>query len=110
MVYLEISDPRAGTAIFTKAVPILVRQINAEIAMAQRRVGKIPKDVYIRLDPDEIPAAEDLDRLLFPSSTTLTVDRQGAILTHRAAIPTLTSPAVGAAVAGFSGSRSAIVA
>ena len=44
-----------------------------------------------------IPPSEDLNRLLFPSSTTLTVDRQGAILTHREAIPTLTSPADGAA-------------
>ena len=96
MIYLGLSDPRAGTAIFTKALPILVRQINAEIALAQRRLGKTPKDVYMRLDPDVIPAAEELDRLLFPSSTTLTVDRQGAVLTHREAIPTLTSPAAAA--------------
>ena len=98
MVYLGLSDPRAGTAIFTRILPILIRQINAEIALADRRVGKASRDVYLRLDPDMIPAAEELDRLLFPSSTTLAVDRQGAILTHREAIPTLTSPAVGAVV------------
>jgi prepilin-type processing-associated H-X9-DG protein len=101
MIYLGLTDPRAGTAIFTRALPIVVRQINAEIALAQRRAGKIPKDVYMRLDPGEVPEPEDLDRLLFPSSTTLTVDRQGAILTHRAAILSLTSPAVGAAAVAY---------
>jgi hypothetical protein len=100
LIYLGLTDPRAGTAIFTKVVPILVRQINAELALAERRKGKTPKDVYIRLDPDEVPAPEDLDRLLFPASTTLSVDVQGFDLTHRAAFPTLSSPAVvGALVA-----------
>ena len=98
MVYLGLVDPRAGTAIFTKTLPILVHQLNGEIALAQRRTGKTPQDVFLRLDPDTIPDTADLDRLLFPSSTTLTVDRQGAILTHREAIPTLTSPSTAAAV------------
>lgn len=96
MVYLGLIDPRAGTAIFKKALPILVHQLNAEIALAQRRTGKTPQGVNLRLDPDMVPDAAELDRLLFPSSTTLTVDRQGALLTHREAIPTLTSPATGA--------------
>jgi prepilin-type processing-associated H-X9-DG protein len=93
MVYLGLSDPRAGTAVFTKLLPILVRQASAEIALAERRKGRIRNDVLLRLDPDMIPAAADLNRLLFPSSTTLSVDHQGATLTHREAIPTLTSPA-----------------
>ncbi len=101
MIFLGLSDPRAGTEIFTRALPILVRQINAEIALARRRMGKVPKEVFMRLDPDEVPAAEDLDRFLFPTSTALSVDRQGALLTHRAAIPTLASPAVGGLVAAF---------
>jgi Protein of unknown function (DUF1559) len=101
MIYLGLSDPRAGTAIFTMALPILVRQLNSELALAQRRLGKAPKDVYIRLDPDEIPAAAELDRLLFPAVTALSVDRQGAILTHRAPIPTLTSPAAATVAAAF---------
>ena len=42
MVYLGLIDPRAGTAIFATALPILVRQINAEIVLAQRRAGKGP--------------------------------------------------------------------
>ena len=101
MIYLGLTDPRAGTAIFTRALPIAVRQINAEIALAQRRVGKAPRNVYMRLDPAEVPEPDDLDRLLFPSVTTLTVDRQGATLMHRAAIPTLTSPAAGVVAAAF---------
>ncbi len=96
MIYLGLIDPRAGTSIFTKALPILTHQFNEELALARARTGKTPQDVLLRLDPDMIPTAEDLDRLLFPSSTTLTVDRQGAILTHREAIPTLTSPATAA--------------
>jgi prepilin-type processing-associated H-X9-DG protein len=101
MIYLGLSDPRGGTAIFTRALPIVVRQINTEIVLSQRRAGKVAKDVYMRLDPGEVPEPEDLDRLLFPSLTTLTVDGQGASLTDRAAIPTLTSPAVGVAAAAF---------
>jgi prepilin-type processing-associated H-X9-DG protein len=101
MVYLGLIDPRASTAIFTKALPILIRQLNAEFALAQRRMGKAPRDVFLRLDPDTIPDAGELDRLLFPSLTTLTVDRQGAMLTHREAIPTLTSPATGAVLAAL---------
>jgi Protein of unknown function (DUF1559) len=96
MVYLGLFDPRAGTAVFAKTLPIVIRQINAEIVLARRRTGKNPEDVLLRLEPDTIPEAEELDRLLFPSSTTLTVDRRGGILTHREAIPTLTSPATGA--------------
>jgi Protein of unknown function (DUF1559) len=96
MVYLGLFDPRAGTAVFTRTLPILIRQINAEIVLAQRRVGTNPQEVLLRLDLDTIPEAEELDRLLFPSSTTLTVDHQGAVLTHREAIPTLTSPVTGA--------------
>ena len=57
MVYLGLVDPRAGTAIFTRALPILVRQINAEIALAQRRDGKSPQRRFMRLDPDMFPDA-----------------------------------------------------
>jgi len=94
MVYLSLSDPRASTTLFTKILPVLVRQMNAEIALAQRRVGRASTEVFLRVDPDMIPPADELNRLLFPSSTTLVVDPRGAVLAHREAIPTLTSPAV----------------
>ena len=67
----------AGTAIFTKALPILVRQINAEIALAQRRAGKSPQGRLLAARPGHDSSAEELNRLLFPSSTTLVVDRRG---------------------------------
>jgi prepilin-type processing-associated H-X9-DG protein len=98
MVYLSVSDPRVGTRVMSMALPVLVRQINAEIALGERRLGKVPKDVYLRLDPEIIPPVEDLNRRLFPSWTSIAVDRSGASLTHREAIPTMSSPAVGAGV------------
>jgi hypothetical protein len=98
MIYLSLNDPRASTSFFLRTLPILVRQINAEMATSQRAQGKVPADVMVRLDQELVPRAEELNRLLFPSSTTLVVDREGAILTHREAIPTLTSPAVPAAL------------
>jgi prepilin-type processing-associated H-X9-DG protein len=101
MVYLSLNDPRAGTAIFARVLPIVVRQINAEIALSQRRAGKLPNDISLRLDPDMIPRAESINRLLFPSSTTIVVDSQAAVLTHREAIPTLTSPALLGALAAW---------
>ena len=101
MVYMTLSDPRASTSLFVRLIPVLVRQINAEIALAQSRVGPGPGDVYLRLEPDMIPAAAELDRWLFPSSTTVAVDRDGAILTHRGAIPTLASPAVAGVLAAM---------
>jgi len=95
LVYLSLVDPRVATPILTRALPVLIRQINSEIALSERRIGKIPRDVYLQLDPEMIPPTVALNRLLFPSSTALVIDRQGAFLTHREAIPTMTSPAAG---------------
>ena len=86
---------------FHEGAADLVRQLNAEVALAQRRIGKNLSDVLLRLDPAMIPDEGELNRLLFPSSTVLTVDREGAVLRHREAIPTLTSPATGAVLAAL---------
>jgi hypothetical protein len=100
MIYLSVGDPRVATPVLTAALPILVRQINAEIALAQRRAGRVANEVSLRLELDMVPAPRELNRLLFPSETTLAVDGQGAVLTHREAIPTISSPpAVGVLVA-----------
>ncbi len=98
MIYLSLGDPRVATPILTAMLPVLVRQINAELAIAQQRAGKVAGDVFLRLDPAMIPQVEELNRLLFPSATTVVVDGQGAVLTHREAIPTVTSPAVAGAL------------
>jgi prepilin-type processing-associated H-X9-DG protein len=98
MVYLNVSDSRVTIPILSKILPILVQQINVEIGLAQQAIGKTPKDVSLRLDPGMIPPAEELSCLLFPSSTTVVVDGQGASLTHREPVPTATSPATVAAM------------
>ncbi len=102
MIYLRLGDPRAAMPVLLRSLPVLIRQVNAEIALEDRRAGKIAKDVYVRLDPDMIPSNDDMNSRLFPSSTTVTVDGEGAVLTHREAIPTISSPvATGALIAYF---------
>ena len=93
MIYLSLQDPRIFAPIALKAVPILVRQINAEVAVRERQAGQTAAEPPLRLEPDMIPAPDAVNRLLFPSSTALVVDRQGATLIHREAFPSLTSPA-----------------
>jgi prepilin-type processing-associated H-X9-DG protein len=93
MIYLSIQDPRVFAPIVLKAIPILVRQLNAELAVSERRAGKTTAEPPLRLETEMIPASDDLNRLLFPSSTALHVDQEGATLIHREAFPSLTSPA-----------------
>jgi hypothetical protein len=101
VIYLSLSDPRASTGAFLRMLPVLIRQTNAEIAMARNRSGKSDGDVTLRLDPGLVPSTEELNRLLFPSSTAVRVDQGGATLTHREAITTLTSPVVAGALAAM---------
>jgi prepilin-type processing-associated H-X9-DG protein len=98
MIYLRLADPRAATPVLLAGLPVLVRQINAEIAMKERLAGKAAKDVYLRLDAETVPTIDEVNGRLFPSSTTVTVDSLGAVLTHREAIPTISSPAVTGAI------------
>ena len=92
MIYMRLADPRAATPVLFASLPVLVRQINAEITMKERIAGKAAKDVYLRLDPEAVPTVDDVNGRLFPSSTTVTVDGDGATLTHREAVPTISSP------------------
>ncbi len=98
MIYMRLADPRPAAPVLVAGLPVLIRQVNAEIELRERRAGKIAKDVYMRLDPDVIPKVEEINARLFPSSTTVTVDSEGAILSHREAIPAISSPAAVAAV------------
>ena len=92
MIYMRLADPRAATPVLIASLPVLVRQINAEITMKERLAGKAAKDVYLRLDPEMVPTIDEINGRLFPSSTTVTVDALGAVLTHREAVPTISSP------------------
>jgi prepilin-type processing-associated H-X9-DG protein len=92
MIYMRLADPRAATPVFIASLPVLVRQINAEITMKDRLAGKAAKDVYLRLDAEIVPTIDEVNGRLFPSSTTVTVDGEGAVLNHREAVPTISSP------------------
>ncbi len=92
MSYLSLQDPRVWSPLLVDMLPIAVRQINSEIALAQARVGKTPDGTSMRLDADMVPAAADLNRLLFPSSTAVVVDREGARLVQRESLFSPTSP------------------
>ncbi len=103
LVYLRVSDPRETMPAFIEALPILAQQINAQMAQTRRMRGQFgapapagaPETPALRVDLDKLPRAEELIPLLFPSSTALQVDSQGASLIAREPIPGLTSPAVG---------------
>jgi prepilin-type processing-associated H-X9-DG protein len=101
MIYLRLADPRPAIPVLVASLPILVRQINAEIMLGERRAGKTTKDVYLRLDPEIVPDVKEVNGRLFPSSTTVTVDGEGAVLSQREAIPTISSPAVTAAAIAY---------
>ena len=50
-----------------------------EIAAGGRgQPGRPGVGAGLRVDPDKIPRADELSRLLFPASMALTVDREGA--------------------------------
>jgi prepilin-type processing-associated H-X9-DG protein len=102
MIYMRLADPRSATPVLVASLPVLIRQFNAEIMLRENRAGKNGRDVYLRLDPEIIPKVEDVNGRLFPSSTTVTVDGEGAILCHREAFPTISSPAAVAAVIAYS--------
>ena len=101
MIYMRLADPRPATPVLVASLPVFIRQINTEIMLEQRRTGNAGKDVYLRLDPEMIPRADDVNARLFPSSTTVTVDKEGAVLTHREAVPTISSPPVTAAIIAY---------
>jgi prepilin-type processing-associated H-X9-DG protein len=101
MIYLRLADPRPATPVLVASLPVLIRQVNAEIMLEERRAGRSAKDVYLRLDPEMIPKIDEINIRLFPSSTTVTVDSQGAVLTHREAVPTISSPAATTAVIAY---------
>ena len=101
MIYMRLADPRSATPVLLASLPVVIRQINAEISLQERLAGKAGKDVYLRLDPDTIPKLDELNHQLFPSSTTVTVDDNGAVLTHREAVPTVSSPAVTGALLAY---------
>jgi len=75
--------------------------VNAGLAQAQARAGNPSQRNGLRVDPDKVPRAGELKRLLFPSSMVLAVDREGASLVLRDSIPSVASPATGGVLVGL---------
>jgi prepilin-type processing-associated H-X9-DG protein len=104
LVYLRLADPRETMPAFVESLPVLVQQINAQEAQSlqMRRPFGAPAPAgaaaALRVDLDKLPRAEELIPLLFPATTALRVDGQGASLIAREPIPGLTSPALGGLV------------
>ena len=98
LVYLRIADPRETMPAIIESLPKLAQTLNAQIAQSQRMPGGrpgAPGTPVLRIDAAKLPRADELITRLFPSSTALVVDSQGASLIAREPIPGLTSPAVG---------------
>ena len=97
MVYLRIADPREMMPAIIESLPILAQTLNAQMAQQQQFRGGAPGapgTPALRIDPEKLPLADDLIRHLFPSSTAMVVDNEGASLIAREPIPGLTSPAI----------------
>ena len=71
-----------GEVVNAGAIPGGLRQANQRMASGG-----------LHVDPEKIPRAAELRPLLFPSSSALTVDQQGASLVFRDPIPSISSPA-----------------
>ena len=93
MILLNFSDPRDSLPAMVAMLPTLVPQINAVIGQAQRQSGKPGGGPMLRLNADQVPTADELASRLFPSSTALTVNREGISLVTREPIPGISSPA-----------------
>ncbi|MGO9922352.1 MAG: DUF1559 domain-containing protein [Isosphaeraceae bacterium] len=95
LVLLNVNDPRESIPTLLENLPAVVTQLNQAIAQAQRQAGGPGPGMSLRIDPEQLPSANELSRLLFPASTGLVVDAQGMSLVAREPIPSITSPAAG---------------
>jgi prepilin-type processing-associated H-X9-DG protein len=98
MVLLNISDPRETIPTAIASLPFVLPQLNAVIGQARRQAGKPAGSPMLRIDPDQVPAADEVTQRLFPASIALTVDRQGIGLVSRESVPGVSSPAATAAL------------
>jgi prepilin-type processing-associated H-X9-DG protein len=94
MVALRISDPRETMTAVIEALPLLAQTINSQIAAQRRQFPGAPPFTPLKIEPDSLPRTDELLPRLFPASTALVVDDQGASLIAREPIPGLSSPAV----------------
>ncbi len=95
LVLLNVNDPRESIPALIENLPNVATQLNQLIAQAQRQSGGPGPGFSLRIDPEQLPRASELSRLLFPAWMGLVVDAQGVSLVAREPIPSITSPAAG---------------
>jgi len=99
LMMLIITDPRETMPSVIENLPAIAQALNTQ--MAQARGGRGGPEFNLRVDPQKLPRADQLRSLLFPSSTSLTVDAQGIQVLQREAVPSLTSPATSGVLMGL---------
>jgi prepilin-type processing-associated H-X9-DG protein len=87
----SVVPPQVSRALVTRAGGEIA--IPAEIALKPGQIGRPRPTAGLRVDPDKIPPAVELSRLLFPASTALAIDSEGATLVVRESFPSVASPA-----------------
>ncbi len=95
MIALRISDPREVLPALVEALPVLAETINSQVAAQRQRFPGAPAVTPLKIERGTLPRADELIPRLFPASTALVVDDQGARLIAREPIPGLASPTVG---------------
>ena len=86
LVLLNVSDTREMLPPLIESLPAIVRQM---------------KGVALHVDPANVPHAAELAPLLFPASTALVVDGEGARFVVRESIPSISSPATTGVLVGL---------
>jgi hypothetical protein len=92
VVFLNVSDLRESLPALIENLPTTLQGINAGIANVQRQGGKQGGGIDVQIDPNKVPSATELRRLLFPASAAAFVDRQGLSVVVREPIPSISSP------------------
>ena len=91
---LNVSDPRETMPALIENLPALVQQLNGLLPPAAQAAprGRPRGRRSLHVDPAKVPRAAELRPLLFPASTALVVDREGARFVLRESIPSISSP------------------
>ena len=101
MIGLRISDTRETMPAIVEALPVLAQTINAQVEAQRRQFPGMPAAQPLKIEPESLPRAGELIPRLFPATTALVADDQGASLIAREPIPGLGSPAVSGLFVGF---------
>jgi prepilin-type processing-associated H-X9-DG protein len=90
LVMLVMTDPRETMPAVIENLPAIVQALNTQIAQSLR--GAPDQAFNLQINASKLPRAEQLRPLLFPASTSLSVDAQGIQILQREPTPSLTSP------------------